>query len=163
MDGNRVYIHGVEGMLTCVSADKGEKIWQVNTFKDFGVVQNFFGVGSAPVIEGDLLLAMVGGSPPESQRIPPGQLDRVDGNGCGVVAFDKRTGKVRYKITDELASYAGPTLAKIGDRDWCFVFARGGLVGWGKLERTASASVPPARNLRPAASPPAPVPEFLPK
>ena len=41
--------------------------------------------------------------------------------------------------------------------------ARGGLVGWGKLERTASASVPPARNLRPAASPPAPVPEFLPK
>ncbi|MBC7856519.1 MAG: PQQ-binding-like beta-propeller repeat protein, partial [Pirellulaceae bacterium] len=116
VDGNRVYSYGVEGMLTCVSADKGQEIWKVDTFKDFGVVQNFFGVGSAPVIEGELLLVMVGGSPPESQRLPPGQLDRVTGNGSGIVAFDKRTGKVRYKITDELASYASMKTAIIGGR-----------------------------------------------
>ena len=130
VDGNRVYAHGAEGLLTCVSADKGEKIWQVNTFKDFGVVQNFFGVGSTPVIEGDLLLVMVGGSPPESQRVAPGQLDRVDGNGSGIVAFDKRTGKVRYKITDELASYSSMKTAAIGGRRWGFAFCRGGLVGF---------------------------------
>jgi hypothetical protein len=28
-----------------------------------------------------------------------------------------------------LASYAGPVLATLGERRWCFVFARGGLVG----------------------------------
>ena len=130
VDGNRVYVHGVEGMLTCVSADEGKRIWQVNTFKDFGVVQNFFGVGSTPVIEGDLLLVMVGGSPPESQRVPPGQLDRVDGNGSGIVAFDKRTGKVRYKITDELASYSSMKTTSIAGRRWGFAFCRGGLVGF---------------------------------
>jgi outer membrane protein assembly factor BamB len=51
------------------------------------------------------------------------------GNGSGVVAFDKHTGKVRYKVTDELAAYAGPVLATIAGRRWCFVFARGGLIG----------------------------------
>ena len=32
-------------------------------------------------------------------------------------------------MTDELASYASPVLATIGTRRWCFVLARGGLVG----------------------------------
>ena len=72
----------------------------------------------------------IGGSPPESKSVPPGRLDQVEGNGSGIVAFDKLTGKVRYKITDELASYASPTLATIDGRRWCFVFARGGLVGF---------------------------------
>ncbi|MFN0021264.1 MAG: PQQ-binding-like beta-propeller repeat protein [Pirellulaceae bacterium] len=130
VDGNRVYVHGVEGMLICVSAEEGKEIWKVDTFKDFGIVQNFFGVGSAPVIEGDLLLVMIGGSPPESQKVPPGQLDRVDGNGSGVVAFDKRTGKVRYKVTDELASYASMKTATIAGRRWGFAYCRGGLVGF---------------------------------
>lgn len=130
VDGNRVYAYGVEGMLFCVSANEGKEIWKVDTFKDFGVVQNFFGVGSTPVIEGDLLVVMVGGSPPESQRVAPGQLDRVVGNGSGIVAFDKLTGKVRYKITDELASYSSMKTATIGKRRWGFAFCRGGLVGF---------------------------------
>src|SRR5690606_31589665 len=66
----------------------------------------------------------------ESREAPPGQLDLVKPNGSGVVAFDKHTGKVKYKLADELASYASPVLAKIGGRDWCFVFARGGLLGF---------------------------------
>jgi hypothetical protein len=45
------------------------------------------------------------------------------------VAFDKHTGQVRYQVSDELASYASPVLATIGKRRWCFLFARGGLVG----------------------------------
>lgn len=130
VDGNRVYAYGVEGMLHCVSADEGKEIWKVDTFNDFGVVQNFFGVGSTPVIEEDLLIVMVGGSPPESQRVAPGQLDRVEGNGSGIVAFDKLTGKVRYKITDELASYSSMKTATIGKRRWGFAFCRGGLVGF---------------------------------
>ena len=34
-----------------------------------------------------------------------------------------------WKSADELASYASPTVADIDGRPWCFVFARGGLVG----------------------------------
>jgi outer membrane protein assembly factor BamB len=47
-----------------------------------------------------------------------------------VVAFDKYTGKVKYRITSELASYASPVLATIKGRRWCFVLARGGLIGF---------------------------------
>ena len=46
------------------------------------------------------------------------------------MAFDKYTGQVRYQITDELASYASPRLACDGDRPWCFMFMRGGLVAF---------------------------------
>jgi outer membrane protein assembly factor BamB len=130
IDDDRVYVIGAEGMLHCLSVVDGSVLWKVDTTKRFGVVQNFFGVGSTPVIEGDLLIANIGGSPPESRDAPPGQLDRVRGADSGVVAFDKRTGAVRYQFSDELASYASPTLATIDGRRWGFVFARGGLVGF---------------------------------
>jgi outer membrane protein assembly factor BamB len=130
IDGDRVYLYGAEGMLHCLRARDGKPVWEVDTMKKFGVVQNFFGVGSTPVVYGDLLLVMVGGSPAESQGAGRFEMDRVQGNGTGVVAFDKRTGAVRYKITDELAAYATPQLSRIDGRPWCFVLARGGLVGF---------------------------------
>jgi outer membrane protein assembly factor BamB len=126
VDDDRVYIYGAEGMLHCLRAEDGKLLWKVDTLSEFGVVQNFFGVGSTPVVEGDLLLVMVGGSPQGSQEVEFGDLK---GNGSGLVAFDKFTGKVKYRVTDELASYASPVLATIDKRRWCFLFARGGLVG----------------------------------
>jgi outer membrane protein assembly factor BamB len=70
---------------------------------------------------------MVGGSPAGSDAR---DFQELKGNGSGVVAFDKKTGKVRYQISDELASYAGPTLATINGRRWCFAFSRGGLLAF---------------------------------
>jgi len=129
VDGERVFAYGVDGRLLCCRAADGKLLWEVDTAKDFGVVQNFFGVGSTPVVEGELLIAMVGGSPPESQNVG-GALNRVLPNGSGIVAFDKRTGAVKYKLGDELASYASLKLATIGERRWCFAFCRGGLLGF---------------------------------
>jgi outer membrane protein assembly factor BamB len=126
VDGDRVYAFGPEGMLHCVRAEDGKPVWKVDTAAKFGVVQNFFGVGSTPVVEGDSLIVQVGGSPPGSDAVP---FDEVKGNGSGVVAFDKYTGKVKWKVSDELASYASPVLTTLGKRRWCFVFARGGLLG----------------------------------
>ncbi len=130
VDGERVYIFGAEGMLHCLGVTEGQLIWRCDTARQFGVIQNFFGVGSTPIIEDDLLIVVVGGSPPEDQEVPRGQLDRVRGNGSGIVAFDKRTGQVRYQITNELAGYASPITATIANRRWCFAFCRGGLVAF---------------------------------
>jgi outer membrane protein assembly factor BamB len=127
VDGDRVYSFGVEGRLRAHRVTGGELIWEVDTTKDFGVVQNFFGAGSTPIIEGDLLIAMVGGSPPDPPSLWSGELR---GDGSGIVAFDKMTGNVIYKSSDELASYSSPVITSIGDRRWGFVFARGGLVGF---------------------------------
>jgi len=130
IDDGRVYIYGAGGMLHCLRAEDGRLAWKVDTAKRFGVVQNYFGVGSTPVVEGDLLLVMVGGSPPECQELGRFNLDRAVGDGTAIVAFDKRTGRVKYTASDELASYATPQLATIDGRRWGFVFARGGLVGF---------------------------------
>jgi outer membrane protein assembly factor BamB len=126
VDGERVYLYGPEGMLHCVRATDGKLVWKLDTAAEFGVIQNFFGVGSTPVVEGDLLLVQVGGSPKGSEDV---DFARLKGNGSGLVTFDKYTGEVKYKTTDELASYASPVLATIDKKRWCFLFARGGLVG----------------------------------
>lgn len=127
VDGDRVYTYGVEGKLRCHQTKDGKLLWEIDTVARYGVVQNFFGVGSTPLIEGDLLLVMVGGSPKESPKIHSGELQP---NGSALVAFEKRSGKVRYQVGDELASYASPVVTTIKGRRWGFLFARGGLLGF---------------------------------
>jgi outer membrane protein assembly factor BamB len=128
VDRDRVYLYGPEGMLHCLRAEDGKVIWKKDVNAEFGVVQNFFGVGSTPVIEGDLLIAQVGGSPKGTTETRP-TLD-LQGADSGIVAFDKLTGKVAYHVSDELASYSSPVLATVGGRRWCFLLARGGLIGF---------------------------------
>jgi outer membrane protein assembly factor BamB len=127
VDEERVYIQGPEGMLHCLDAIKGEKIWAVNTKAEFHVHQNFFGVGSVPVVEGDLLIVPVGGSPPGPR---PDDLREVKGNGTGIVAFNKKTGEVKYKVSDALASYSSPVVVTMNGRRQGLYFARGGLIGF---------------------------------
>ena len=131
---------GAEGMLHCVAVADGKLLWRIDTASKFHVVQNFFGVGSAPVVEGELLIVQIGGSPPGRARTLLNTRDPVQGNGSGIVAFNKWTGEVAYQITDELASYTTPTLATINGRRWCFSFARGGLVGF--EPRTGNGGLP---------------------
>ncbi len=138
VDGDRVYVFGAEGMLHCVNLLNGGLNWKLDTARRFNVAKNFFGVASAPIVEGDLLIVQIGGSPLGGAKDVYAARGQLSGNGSGIVAFDKFTGEVRYEITDELASYASPALATINGRRWCFMFARGGLVGFeprtGKLE-----------------------------
>lgn len=127
IDGDRVYIFGVEGRLRAHQVTDGKLLWEVDTNARYGVQQNFFGAGSTPIIEGPLLIVPIGGSPADSPGIKTGE---VRGNGTGVVAFDKMTGTERYRLSDELASYASPVITTIADRRWGFHFARGGLIGF---------------------------------
>lgn len=113
VDGERVYVMSPEGLLACVRVDDGKEVWKVDTGEQFGVVKNFFGVGSTPIVWGDLLIANIGGSPAGSPPDVYAARGNVDGNGSGFVAFDKLTGQVRWQATDELASYASPVIANL--------------------------------------------------
>ncbi len=126
-DDDRLYLHGPEGKLHCLRTTDGAVLWKKDLSTEYNVVQNFFGAGSAPLVEGELLLVQVGGSPPGSPGIQSGE---VRGAGSGLVAFDKRSGAVKYKISDELAGYSSPRTATIDGRRWGFLFARGGLLGF---------------------------------
>lgn len=130
VDEERVYLYGPEGMLHCLGAEKGELIWKVDTVKEFGVLQNFFGVGSTPCVVENLLIVHVGGSPANSPELGAGD---VKGNDSAVVAFDKKTGKIRYRFSDELASYSSPIVREVQGKRRGYLFTRGGLLGFDPL------------------------------
>jgi outer membrane protein assembly factor BamB len=125
LDDDRVYIHGPEGMLVCIETATGKEVWKIDTAKEFHIHQNFFGVGSVPLIFEDLLIVPVGGSPPGDR---PDDFREVKGNGTGIVAFDKKSGKEKYRLSDELGSYSSPILAKLKGETRGLYFGRGGLV-----------------------------------
>jgi outer membrane protein assembly factor BamB len=107
--------------LQCLRTADGGKIWRVNFLKDFGAA--FLGEDSkvpgaaehgytaAPVIEGERLIACVGGT-----------------NGAGVVCFEKRTGTVLWKSQEDLAAYAAPMVATLAGVRQAVCFSVAGLV-----------------------------------
>jgi outer membrane protein assembly factor BamB len=128
IDEDRVYAYGVAGTLACVALATGEELWKIDLNERYGVVQNFFGVGSTPCVFEDKLLVMVGGSPAESQQVPEGRLNLVKANGSAFVAFDKRSGAELYRVGQYLASYSAPVIATIDGRPWCLSLVREGLL-----------------------------------
>ncbi len=128
VDGDDVITFGVAGRLTCRNLIDGRVKWTIDTSEKYGVIQNFFGVGCSPLIHGDKVIVMVGGSPAEDASLPPGRLDRVTPNGSALVAFDRATGQEVWKAGDDLASYSSPRLITIQGLTMVLIFAREGLL-----------------------------------
>lgn len=130
--GDRVLTFGPEGRLECRSLADGASLWRVETSAEHHVVQNFFGVGAAPlVVESDrepLVVVQVGGSRPGTAPPAPERLDLVRGLDSGLVAFDLATGRERWRASAQLASYAAPVLAQIGGRPRIVAWMRDDLI-----------------------------------
>ena len=130
--GDRVLTFGPEGRLECRSLADGASLWSVDTTADYHVVQNFFGVGAAPLVvrvgSDDLVVVQVGGSPPGLAPAAPDRLDLVKGLDRGLVAFDLATGRERWRCSSQLASYAAPVLAEIGGRPRILAWMRNDLL-----------------------------------
>lgn len=104
VDGDRVYILGSEGDLKCLKVNDGQEVWAIKLPEKFGCEVPIWGFSSHPLIDGDLLYTMVGGK------------------GQGIVAFDKRTGEVRWKALDTQAGYAPPTIIEFGGERQLIVY-----------------------------------------
>ena len=135
LSSNFCYTFGAEGKLTCLELQTGKLVWQRDTGTDFNVPNAFFGVGSTPILEGGLLLVMVGGQP-----------------NSGMVAFDAATGKtvwesvgqknwtgvpmtgwpgeqtVQWNVWEKQASYSTPVAVTIHGRRQILCLMRQGLV-----------------------------------
>lgn len=129
------FTFGAEGLLLCLDIKTGKQVWQRKTAEDFKISEAFFGVGASPVLEGELLIIMVGGQPNST-----------------MVAFNKNTGKtiwesvgqktwegvsaigwpgeplVRWNGFEKLASYSTPKLATVHGKRLLFSLTRQGLV-----------------------------------
>lgn len=127
-DSDLAFAYGPDGKLIALRASTGEEVWKVDTFETYGVVQNFFGVGSTPLIDGDKLIVIVGGSPASDRDNYDFMSLKPDSS--AIIAFDKRTGKELYKSGNDLASYASPIIAKLDGERVGLAFVRGGLLGF---------------------------------
>jgi outer membrane protein assembly factor BamB len=108
--GKHVFTLGADGRLHCLDLATGQKVWGRSITKDYRVPQNFFGIGSSPLVEGDLLLVNVGGK------------------GAGIVAFAQDTGREVWKATSDGASYASPVAATMDGQRYAVFFTREGIV-----------------------------------
>jgi outer membrane protein assembly factor BamB len=109
--GGIVYTFGAEGQLHALDLATGKRLWSEDTMKRFGVPKGFFGAAGSPLVEGDKVLANVGGK------------------GAGIVAFDAKTGKVVWTATDDQASYSSAAGATIGGRRLAVFLTRNRLIG----------------------------------
>ena len=99
VDGDRVYIVGASGTLLCLKAQTGAVVWQKDYAKDYGMQMPTWGITSAALVDGDRLIAIVGGQPDAK-----------------VMAFDKMTGKEIWRAlpSDSEQGYCQPVIFEAG-------------------------------------------------
>ena len=99
VDENRVYVVGATGRLFCFEVETGEVIWEKDYVAEYGTNVPVWGIVSAPLVDGERLITVVGGEP-----------DAL------VVAFDKRTGAELWRAIEVEAEmgYAQPVIYEAG-------------------------------------------------
>jgi outer membrane protein assembly factor BamB len=99
VDGDRVYTLGTMGDLLCLDARNGDVLWKKNFLKDFEANLPIWGFAASPLVDGDKLICLVGGS-----------------DGRGVMAFDKNTGAELWKSVTIGGDpgYCPPSIVAVG-------------------------------------------------
>jgi outer membrane protein assembly factor BamB len=99
VDGDRVYVLGTMGALLALDVRTGEILWEKDFVEDFGTQVPPWGMTGAPLVEGNLLISLVGGE-----------------KDAKVVAFHKRTGAEVWRAlpSDGEPGYNPPFLAEVG-------------------------------------------------
>ena len=115
VDGDRVYTLGAMGDLLCLDANSGKVHWSKNLPKDFGASVPVWGYSSPPLVDGDKLICLVGGS-----------------DGRLVMAFDKATGAEKWRSMSFESGdfgYSPPVIHEIGGKRQLIVWHPRALVG----------------------------------
>lgn len=107
-----VYVLGPKGVLRALALDTGKKIWSRDLETELKLETNFFGVGAAPLLDGERLYVNLGGTD----------------MGTGLtLALDKKSGKIDWKTPTDGGAYAVARTAEIEGARQLFIFHRGGL------------------------------------
>jgi outer membrane protein assembly factor BamB len=100
--GDRVIVFGAQGVLACLDAADGKRLWSRQTHREFNAPEGYFGAGSSPVVVGDgdaaVVIVNVGGARDEA----------------GIVAFSLADGRTVWRKTSEPASYSSPVAVTVG-------------------------------------------------
>ena len=99
VDGDRVYVTGSTGRILCLDVESGAVIWERDTVVEYDTNIPVWGTSSAPLIDGDRAIFLVGGEP-----------DAL------VVAFDKHTGEEVWRAIESRTEmgYHQPSIIEAG-------------------------------------------------
>ena len=96
---DRAYSLGTMGHLFCFDVRSGSVLWSRDLKDEYRVKVPTWGIAAAPLIEADLLIVQAGG--------------RDDA--C-LVAFDRKTGRERWRALGDSASYSAPIIIEQAGR-----------------------------------------------
>ncbi|MFT4514780.1 MAG: outer membrane protein assembly factor BamB [Planctomycetota bacterium] len=109
IEGDRVWVHGIDGKLLCLDLPTGRTVWQRDLRNDFELQQQFFGVATSPLLLGQHLIINLG------KR-----------GGPTVAAFDKTTGRIIWGTGSKWGmSCASPIVAPLHGKQRLFVLTGG--------------------------------------
>lgn len=113
VDGDRLYVEGGHGDVSCLEAATGKTVWHVNLRTSFGGGLPGWGYSESPLIAGDLVIVTPGGA--------KGTL----------VALNKLTGELVWQSAGikEGAHYSSPVLADIAGTRQIVQFSSGSVFG----------------------------------
>ena len=114
VDGDRVYTMGAMGDLRCHEVAGGKLVWSKNFPKDYEAQIPIWGFSSHPLIDGDKLICLAGGS-----------NDRL------AMAFDKKTGKELWASQSCAGDfgYCPPMIYEFGGKRQLIVWHTRAVVG----------------------------------
>ena len=115
VDDGRVYTLGAMGDLLCLDIKTGEVLWSKQFMKDFAAEVPVWGFSSPPLIDGNKLICLVGGS-----------------DGRLVMAFDKRSGEPIWKALSYDAGdfgYCPPVILNVAGERQLVIWHPKALVG----------------------------------
>lgn len=93
----KIYTLGISGILSCFDAETGKLRWRKEFTKQYKTTSPLFGAAMSPVIEGDLLIAHVGGH-----------------DQGALTAFQANTGGVKWSWNEDGPAYASPVVMEAG-------------------------------------------------
>jgi outer membrane protein assembly factor BamB len=103
--GDRVFTQGATGIVNCLDARTGKRIWSHDTAQEFNAPVTTWGKSGAPLVVNDIVVVSVGA---------PARAARAESNyNSSLVAFDIESGDVRWTAGKRRAAYASPVVAEL--------------------------------------------------
>lgn len=128
------YTFGAQGKLFCLEMETGAVVWQRDTAQDWNVPDHFFGAGCSPILEGNLLIVMVGGQPNSGVVAFNAENGQTVWEAVGQKTWDKIStsdwpqSKYRWTGEEMIVSYASPIATTIHGHRHLLCLTRHGLV-----------------------------------
>ena len=104
IEGDRLYVLGGSGDLTCLETATGKRIWSINLIQKFGGRNPYWGYSESPLIVGDRILVNAGGPR------------------ASIVAIAKADGATLWQNHADEAGYSSPMLMRTGSLNQVIFF-----------------------------------------